>query len=104
MAGSYYHVVNQNNKFIGIDLIENLGDAYEAIEEMYFMINYLAKFDKKKIEEAGAAYLKFCFRPNEEITDIIKESGGFFNDNLKTNDEIEFAVNEFLENAKRLVG
>jgi hypothetical protein len=33
-----------------------MGDAYEAIEEMFFMINYLANEDKKKIEEANKAF------------------------------------------------
>jgi hypothetical protein len=46
MAGSYNHVVNDdgglrdNESFV--DMIENLGDAYEAVEEMYGMIWYLA--------------------------------------------------------------
>lgn len=49
MAGSYNHVVhprtgnlldNEGMMFSG--MIENLGDAYEAIEEMYGMIWFLA--------------------------------------------------------------
>ena len=42
MAGSYRHCVNADSKFIGIDLIDNLGDAHEALEEMYDMIEYLS--------------------------------------------------------------
>jgi hypothetical protein len=52
MAGSYNHVIiKKTGNLIGnepprgapfSDMIENLGDAYEAIEEMYGMIWYLA--------------------------------------------------------------
>ena len=42
MAGSYKHVVDSEGKFRGVDHLDNLGDAYEAIEEMYGMIWYLA--------------------------------------------------------------
>lgn len=52
MAGSYKHVVDSNNKFIGLDLIENLGDAYECIEEMYQVIQKLSGGDKQRIYEA----------------------------------------------------
>lgn len=52
MAGSYRHVVDHNNEFKGTDSIENLGDAYEALEEMYDMIQYLSGGDKQKIFEA----------------------------------------------------
>jgi hypothetical protein len=46
MAGSYNHVVTQqgnlrsNESFV--QMVENLGDAYETVEEMYGMIWYLA--------------------------------------------------------------
>lgn len=43
MAGSYRHVTNRRTgEFTGLDLIDNLGDAYEAIEEMHLMIAWLA--------------------------------------------------------------
>jgi hypothetical protein len=42
MAGSYRHVTNADGTFRGIDLIDNLGDAHEALEEMHQMIAYLA--------------------------------------------------------------
>lgn len=32
MAGSYRHITNENNQYSGIDLIENLGDASQALE------------------------------------------------------------------------
>lgn len=50
MAGSYYHCIDfrtgqllSNERMVQRGaLIENLGDAYEAIEEMYGMIWWLA--------------------------------------------------------------
>jgi hypothetical protein len=52
MAGSYKHVIGDDGEFIGTDLIDNLGDAYEALEEMYDMIEYLTRGDRVKIHEA----------------------------------------------------
>jgi hypothetical protein len=52
MAGSYRHVTDQNGRFKGLDSIDNLGDAYEAIEEMHDMIMHLAGGDQNKIHEA----------------------------------------------------
>lgn len=51
MAGSYRHITNNSNEFIGIDLIENLGDAHEALEECYQIIKELGG-TKKKIYKA----------------------------------------------------
>lgn len=49
MAGSYNHCVDDNGHLLSNDemmisgaMIENLGDAYEAIEEMFGMIWFLA--------------------------------------------------------------
>lgn len=41
MAGSYRHITNGTNEYIGIDLIENLGDAEEALSECYELIQEL---------------------------------------------------------------
>lgn len=49
MAGSYKHCVDSNNEFRGIELIENLGDAHEALEQMYDMIQLLSGGDKTLI-------------------------------------------------------
>lgn len=43
MAGSYQHIVNKDGSFIGVELLDNLGDAWEALEECYDMIQYLTK-------------------------------------------------------------
>jgi hypothetical protein len=46
MAGSYTHIITNQGNFVNndtfVDMIENLGDAYEMAEEMYGMIWYLA--------------------------------------------------------------
>jgi hypothetical protein len=56
MAGSYYHITDDEGKFIGTELIDNLGDAYEALEECYGMIMYLTGGDKDKISDAELHY------------------------------------------------
>lgn len=66
MAGSYSHITDDDTgRFIGVDLIDNLGDAYEALEECYGMVQYLAQMasvfklsgDKQAlIEEARQHY------------------------------------------------
>ena len=38
MAGSLKHLTNNDGNYRGMDLIENMGDAEEAIEEMFFII------------------------------------------------------------------
>ena len=58
MAGSYKHIIDHENKFIGTELIDNLGDAYEALEECYDMIEFLTGGDKQKIFEAHLAHLR----------------------------------------------
>jgi hypothetical protein len=52
MAGSFRHVVDRDGTFRGTDLLDHLGDAHEALEEMYDMILYLTGGDKQKIYEA----------------------------------------------------
>lgn len=69
MAGSYDHVVTDDgnlgsNQFV-IDMLENGGDVYETIEQMYGMIWYLATVlspisspltAQAAVEEAQAQY------------------------------------------------
>lgn len=56
MAGSYNHCINDNNQFIGVALLDHLGDAYEALEEMYGMIWWLARGNQDRVEEARKNY------------------------------------------------
>jgi hypothetical protein len=56
MAGSYRHATTDdgrlysNEKFV--QMIENLGDAYEMAEEMYGMIWWLADGDPNRVDQA----------------------------------------------------
>ena len=52
MAGSYRHITNSDGSFRGVELLDHLGDALEALEECYEMINYLTGGDRIKIYEA----------------------------------------------------
>lgn len=57
MAGSYRHIIDEDNKFRGVDLLDHLGDAYEALQECHWMINHLCSGDKEKVFEAHRAYV-----------------------------------------------
>jgi hypothetical protein len=66
MAGSYKHCCKADGSFRNdgsfTDLIENLGDAWEACEMMHWMINFLSGGDPEKIEVAEKEYYK-ALRP-----------------------------------------
>lgn len=55
MAGSYGHCCKDDGSF-WFDLIENLGDAYEACEQMHWMINHLTNGDQRLIKLTVEAY------------------------------------------------
>jgi hypothetical protein len=57
MAGSYCHLRDEHGEFT-FEHIGNMGDAHEACHECFFMINFLAGGDKKRIKEAVDAYYK----------------------------------------------
>lgn len=56
MAGSWGHIVDDEGRFIGVELIENLGDAWEVLEECYGMVHWLAKGDPALVEAAAKNY------------------------------------------------
>jgi hypothetical protein len=60
MAGSYSHLRDAQTGQFRFDLIENLGDAYEACEECFFLIAYLTGNDQGRIEEAVTYYYQAC--------------------------------------------
>lgn len=67
MAGSYRHITDANNAFIGVDSIGDLHDAYEALEECHLMIEHLTGGDKVKIFEAWReGYFKKCCPPQND--------------------------------------
>ena len=62
MAGSYHHCIQVRKdgtiRFRGVELIDHLGDAYEALEEMFDMIEHLSGGDKQRILEAHEAHCR----------------------------------------------
>ena len=50
MAGSFNHIVSNDGKFT-MGHIENLGDAYEALEECFILIYKLSGGDSSRISE-----------------------------------------------------
>lgn len=58
MAGSYNHCRDNNTAQFDMELIENMGDAHEALEEMFDMIEYLSKGDEFLIEAARHYHLR----------------------------------------------
>lgn len=57
MAGSYRHCRHDNGAF-QFDLIENMGDAHEACEMMYWMIYLLAGGSEQRIRDAEDFYYR----------------------------------------------
>ena len=58
MAGSYQHTINEQGQLLRNQSMscENLGDAYETIEEMYGMIWWLAGGSAERVEWARQNY------------------------------------------------
>lgn len=50
MAGSLTHIIGSDGRF-RMDLIENLGDACEALEECFDIIYHLADGDSQKVSD-----------------------------------------------------
>ena len=73
MAGSYRHITNDDGSFRDIELIDNLGDASEALLECWEMIQYLSGGDKRKIFEAyrEGYFKKHC--PIENLPSVTFE-------------------------------
>lgn len=83
MAGSYRHIINRDGSFIGDDLtemIENLGDAHEALEECYDMIQYLTGGDKHRIAVAWFEGHLRPRRPNLSPEEANREIAEYWND------------------------
>ena len=76
MAGSYNHVVDENGNLESnetvVDMLENGGDVFEAVEEMYGMIWWLAS--KLGANAAGTKIIVEVARNNyQEGLDISRE-------------------------------
>lgn len=72
MAGSFKHCVDDNYNFLGEKhLLDDMGDAYEACEQMVFMIRYLSGADKNKINAAVDAFYQSKnpkYKPEFKVT------------------------------------
>jgi hypothetical protein len=67
MAGSFKHLVNDENKYIGFDLVENMGDAKEAMEQMVFMILRLTEgWEQDRRINDVTEYYYACMRGERE--------------------------------------
>lgn len=60
MAGSYLHCVDDDGRLLPpfelSDMLENGGDVWEAVEELYGMIWYLSAGDPERVEDARQHY------------------------------------------------
>jgi len=50
MAGSLNHIIGRKGKF-SMDHIENMGDAYEALEECFHLIHAMTGGKKEEVNE-----------------------------------------------------
>ena len=58
MAGSLNHIVDSDTGFFTMDLIENLGDAHEALEECFYIIRHFSEGDMNAVN-AVCDYLNY---------------------------------------------
>ena len=59
MAGSLNHMITPNGEF-SFELIENMGDAYEACHEMFGLVRHLTGNDQERIDAALDEYYQRC--------------------------------------------
>jgi hypothetical protein len=55
MAGSYWMLIDHAGQF-SMDMIENLGDAYEALEECVGIIRILSEGSEQRVLDAIKKY------------------------------------------------
>ena len=70
MAGSWGHITDEEGRFAGIALIENLGDAYEALEECYGMVQVLARELTRYRPVPRQAIIEFAVQASAEGLEI----------------------------------
>lgn len=93
MAGSYKHCVDDKGNLLSNDemmitgaMIENLGDAYEAIEEMYGMIWYLA--DNLSLFDGHSLAESIDSRRSETIKRLIENAQDHYKRGLEIAKEV----------------
>ncbi len=75
MAGSLSHIVDDETGAFRMDLIENLGDAHEALEECYLLIKSMSG----GIKEAVNKHCRDLGFPDIEsdMTDSLNDLGNY---------------------------
>jgi hypothetical protein len=75
MAGSYSHLKRNADSYggVSVSLIENMGDATEAMVGMYWMIEILSGGDRSKIKAAEARAI--CIESGQEQPPSREETG-----------------------------
>jgi len=90
MAGSYNHVV-ANDGNLGsnehvVDMLENGGDVFEAVEEMYGMIWFLAHLGvAPHVSIEQFASLQFS---RESVKDMVETARRNYQEGLKVSKEV----------------
>lgn len=84
MAGSWAHMTTKSGKLRSnesfTDMIENLGDAYEAAEECYGMVWFLAEAIAYRDD---MLHLGSRRPPRDKILDAIRQAEANYRDGLK---------------------
>jgi hypothetical protein len=75
MAGSWDHITTKSGKFQGTRLIDNLGDAYETLEQCYGMIQWLAE--------------QIALETNSDRPAVIVDAQAHYKDGLATGGQAE---------------
>lgn len=74
MAGSYNHIISKKGKFQGTKLLDNMGDAQEALEECFGMIQLLADQAGKYSGNDAAYWVEEARRNYKEGLEIAKKN------------------------------
>jgi hypothetical protein len=86
MAGSWNHIITRDGKLLNNEdftvMIENLGDAYEAAEECFGMIWYLAQSLAENHRAAGDFTRPSGRVEREDVLVFIEEAREAYRDGL----------------------
>lgn len=99
MAGSYNHIVKNDgtlgsNEFV-VDMLENGGDVYEAVEELYGMIWFLAW-------QASAPHISLDqFKSLEYAREIVKDIVETARQNYKDGLEVSLEIHRLSPDRRR---
>jgi hypothetical protein len=72
MAGSYGHIRGEDGKFT-MDGIENIGDAHEALEECFHMIEFLSGGKAERRVLALHYFMRTCYEHHAKECHFCKD-------------------------------